>query len=302
MDDLVLQSKKSRRTKLAIFDFDWTIVKPKDGRKFPKDVHDWQYLRASVPEVIKKYAKDHQIVIMTDQSKPWKVDQIKAVLADLAIDYTAIIGVKPASQKPSTDLFNATFPRFDKTKALYVGDAAGRKDDWSDKDRVFAERLGVAFHVPEDMFPLDEAKPLPKAVAPAKKQEVVIMVGYPASGKSTIAKTILEESGYHRVDGDSLKTAKAMVKDAGKHVATQSIVFDSTAGTKEKRAEFVKFATEHKLPVRVFWVQTSIEESMERNKQRGAAGGNKVPDVVFYVFRKNFETPEAEEGFTVVKI
>jgi bifunctional polynucleotide phosphatase/kinase len=302
MDDLVLQSKKSRRTKLAIFDFDWTIVKPKDGRKFPKDVNDWQYLRASVPDVIKKYAKDHQIVIMTDQSKPWKVDQIKAVLADLAIDYTAIIGVKPASQKPSTNLFNTTFPKFDNTKALYVGDAAGRKDDWSDKDRVFAERLGVAFHVPEDMFPLDVAKPLPKAVAPAKKQEVVIMVGYPASGKSTIAKTILEESGYHRVDGDSLKTAKAMVKDAGKHVATKSIVFDSTAGTKEKRGEFVKFATEHKLPVRVFWVQTSIEESMERNKQRGAAGGNKVPDVVFYVFRKNFETPEAEEGFTVVKI
>ena len=197
----------------------------------------------------------------------------------------------------ANSLFNATFPKFD--KALYLDDAAGRKDDWSDKDRLFSERL--TFHVPEDMFPLVVAKPIPKAAAPSKKHEVVIMVGYPASGKSTIAK-ILEESGYHRVDGDSLKTAKAMVKDAGKHVATKSIVFDSTAGTKKKRSEFVKFATERELPIRVFWVQTSIDESMARNKQRGAEGGNKVPDVAFYVFRKNFEPPEEEEGFKLVKL
>jgi len=111
----------------------------------------------------------------------------------------------------ANSLFNATFPKFDNTETLYIGDAVGRKDDWSDKDRLVAERLGATFHVPEDMFPLVVAKPLPKAAAPSKKHEVVIMVGYPASGKSTIAK-ILEESGYHRVDGDSLKTAKAMVK------------------------------------------------------------------------------------------
>jgi len=64
----------------------------------------------------------------------------------------------------------------------------------------------------------------------------------------------------------------------------------------------VKFATELELPIRVFWVQTSIDESMARNKQRGAEGGNKVPDVAFYVFRKNFETPEEEEGFKLVKL
>jgi hypothetical protein len=41
---------------------------------------------------------------------------------------------------------------------------------------------------------------------------------------------------------------------------------------------------------------------MERNKQRASEGGNKVPDVVFYVYRKNFETPTEDEGFTLIKI
>jgi bifunctional polynucleotide phosphatase/kinase len=297
MDDTILRAKVSRRAKFAIYDFDWTLVKPRDGRRFPKDAADWQYIRESVPAVVRKYAKTHQTVIVTDQSKPWKIDQIKAVVADLGIDpITVVIGVK--TQKPETGLFETAFPNFKPEKAFYVGDAAGRHDDWSDKDKVFALRLGVTFHTPEDVFPLDPIPELPKAAAPAKKNEVVIMVGYPASGKTTIAKDL----GYHRVDGDALKTASAMIKDAEKHVSSESIVFDSTAGTAAKRAEFVKFAQKHDLPVRVFWVQTPIDVAMERNKQRAAAGGPKVPDVVFYVFRKKFESPSADEGFSIVKI
>lgn len=297
MNDTVLRSKVSRRSKFAIFDFDGTLVKPKEGRRFPKNAEDWMYLRNSVPEVVRKYAATHQIVIVTDQSKPWKIDMIRTVVADLAVEpITVVIGVK--TQKPETGLFLGTFPQFQAEKAFYVGDAAGRPGDWSDKDKVFANRLGVTFYNPEEMFPFDPVAPVPKAVAAVKKQEVVIMVGYPASGKSTLAQGL----GYHVVDGDKLKTASAMIKDAEKHIGTESVVFDSTAGTKAKRAEFVNFAQKHELPVRVFWVQTPIDVSMERNKQRAAAGGPKVPDIAFYVFRKKFETPTEDEGFSVVKI
>ena len=296
MEDTVIRLP-SRRQRLAIFDFDWTLVKPQAGRKFPTKVADWEWLRPSVPEVVRRFAKDHQIVIVTDQSKPWKLDQIKAVIAELGIvdHLTIVVGVK--TQKPDPALFLSAFPRYHKEKAFYVGDAAGRAGDWSDKDRKFAETIGVEFKTPEELFPLPQIEK-PKGLE-SKTKEVVIMVGYPASGKSTIAKDL---KGYHRVDGDSLKTAAAMVRDAKKHVADSSIVFDSTAGTKAKRAEFVKFATEAGLPVRVFWVQTSIEDSMERNRQRAAEGGPKVPDVVFYVYRKNFEEPTAAEGFKIVKL
>lgn len=296
MEDTVIRLP-SRRQRLAIFDFDWTLVKPQAGRKFPTKVADWEWLRPSVPEVVRRFAKDHQIVIVTDQSKPWKLDQIKAVIAELGVvdHLTIVVGVK--TQKPDPSLFLSAYPKFHKEKAFYVGDAAGRPGDWSDKDRKFAAAIDVEFKTPEELFPLPQIEK-PKGLE-SKTKEVVIMVGYPASGKSTIAKDL---KGYHRVDGDSLKTAAAMVRDAKKHVGDSSIVFDSTAGTKAKRAEFVKFATEVGLPVRVFWVQTSIEDSMERNRQRAAEGGPKVPDVVFYVYRKNFEEPAAAEGFKIVKL
>jgi len=297
MNDVVLQPKVSRRSKLAIFDFDWTIVKPKEGRKFPKDLEDWQYIRESVPSVLRKFAKDHQIVIVTDQSKLWKIDQIRKVITDLGIDITAIIGIK--TQKPDSTLFQSVFPKFMPEKGFYVGDAAGRPGDWSDKDLQFALNIGTKFYVPEEIFPLDTVPEPPHSAKAKKEKEVVIMVGYPASGKTTIANSL---EGYYRVDGDSLKSASAMVKDARKHVSEQSIVFDSTGLTKERRTEFVNFAKENGIPVRVFWVQTPIDVAMERNKQRAAAGGPKVPDIAFYVYRKRFEEPTEAEGFRLVKI
>ena len=295
--DTIIQTKPSRRTKYAIFDFDWTLVKPQEGRKFPKAVTDWQYLRSSVPEVLQKYGKTHHVVIVTDQSKPWKIDQIKAVLSTLNLEHlTVVIGVQ--TQKPNTSLFYKALPKFKPDNAFYVGDAAGRPGDWSDKDKVFAQNLHVTFYTPEELFPL------PKQVPVKVKPEggVIIMIGYPGSGKSTIAKQY-EKAGYTVISGDEYKTGPAMVVAASAASAAfasakakaKGIVFDSTAGTKEKRHMFVKFAQEHNMPVTAIWVQTSIDESMERNKQRLKP----VPAVAFYLYRKHFEEPHESEGFTL---
>jgi bifunctional polynucleotide phosphatase/kinase len=293
MEDLRLV-KHSKRSHLAIFDFDGTLVRPKESRPFPKDVEDWEFTRPSVPAIIHKLAKTYQFVIVTDQSKGWKVDQIHAVMKVLDIDPTIIVGVRKEHKKPSTILFDSVFPSFDASKAFYVGDAAGRKDDHSDCDKLFATAIGVKFYVPEQFFPLEPIhfKPIP----PVKELEVVIMVGYPGSGKSTLAKSL----GYYVVDGDKLRTTASRLKDAEKHL-DQSIVFDSTAASKKRRAEFIAFAAKHKRPVRIVWVPTSMERSMEQNKQRAVEGGPYVPKIAFYMVRKNFEEPTAEEA-PVVKV
>jgi bifunctional polynucleotide phosphatase/kinase len=121
-------------------------------------------------------------------------------------------------------------------------------------------------------------------------REVIVMVGFPGSGKTTLARSL---EGYCRIDGDLLKTAKAMIKEAEKQIQTQSVLFDCTGGTKKKRSEFIVFAKKHKLPVRAFWVQTTLEESLKRNQLREKP----VPPVALYVYKKHFEEPSLEEGF-----
>lgn len=125
-------------------------------------------------------------------------------------------------------------------------------------------------------------------------REVVIMVGYPGSGKTTIARA-LEEQGYFRADGDILKTPAAMIREATKHVQQKSIVFDSTAGTIDKRKLYIDFAKVHGLSSRIIWVTTTIEESMQRNATREKP----VPNIAYWVYRAKFQAPDVWEGAIV---
>lgn len=144
------------RKKIAMFDYDGTLVKPRDGRPFPKDIADWQWTHTSVPAVLQAtYDKGFMILICTQQSKPWKVDQIRAVLEPLKVPMTITIALDKADYKPALTIFHAVVPgdkEWDRTKSFMVGDALGRTGDWSDCDRGFAEALKVKYKSPEDVF------------------------------------------------------------------------------------------------------------------------------------------------------
>ena len=306
MQNIVYTYKKLRKARdtLAVFDIDWTLIKPKEGRKFPVDKEDWQWLRDSVPTVLKRYFRNgYQIVFLTDQSKAWKVDMIKDMISKLDIPVTCLIAMQKEDHKPNPRFFQSIFEHkiYDISKSLFVGDAAGREGDWSDKDKVIANKLGIPFYTPEEIFPLPKTKSK-KLDLTSPYKEVVIMIGYPGSGKSTIAKEYLESKGYVRIDGDIFKTPQKMIQEAEKYIANQSVIFDATNGTKEKRNYFIEFAKKHNLPVKCIWKTTDINSAMEQNRERQKKGGPKIPDVVFYVYRKNFQEPTPDECNLLLKI
>ena len=222
---ILSSTKRPRfRKKLAMFDFDWTLVKPESGHTLPLNREDWKWLYPGVLDVLKKlYRSGNAIVIFTNQTKEFKhgmIEDVIGVLEKNGILSTAVILNGP-DKKPSISGFNSYIDNvtvskqksvgdFDLKKSMYVGDAAGRPGDWSDVDKLFCDAVNVfaqgrdldanapSFRVPEevfltsDMLNKPDVSPLPKTADQLSEDldgrhinELVYTVGFPGSGKST---------------------------------------------------------------------------------------------------------------------
>ena len=43
------------KVKLALFDLDWTLIKPKSGKRRPESADDWQFLRKNTITKLKEF-------------------------------------------------------------------------------------------------------------------------------------------------------------------------------------------------------------------------------------------------------
>lgn len=128
------------------------------------------------------------------------------------------------------------------------------------------------------------------------EQEIVIMVGYPGSKKSTYASK--QGDKFVIISGDQLKTSKKMIAVARPILKSgKSVIFDATNPTKIKRAEYIDLAKELKLPARCVYMSTSMEESLYLNNQRPKE--KIVPKIVYNIYKKKFEMPDETEGCTI---
>jgi bifunctional polynucleotide phosphatase/kinase len=280
------------RPKVASFDYDHTLVVPKKGT-FSKSIDDWQWIRPNVPEIVKRfhYKDGFCVVIFTNQSKKIKVDQIKKVLSLLKIPIRVYIGVSTKYKKPSPNMWHLFEENSKKiTDKLFCGDALGRVGDWSDTDKIFAEKIGLPIKTPEEIFPFQEKEV--KDFVQSKSQEFILMVGFPGAGKTTYVKDKIPEA-YVKLHGDELKT-DAKKKKAIKTALTEghSVVLDATNANKEKRKIFIDIAKSVNVNVRVVHIATTFDESKARNEQRE----NKVPIIALYIFRKKFQEINLNEG------
>ena len=170
----------------------------------------------------------------------------------------------------------------------------GRKGDWSDVDKKFAENIGIKYYSPDELFATTNIKS--KNIAENKNQEIIVMVGYPGSGKTTISNTFNKDR-YVVISGDEYKTSKKMIKESERHIKNgKSIIYDATNATKDKRSEYIAVAKKYNIEARCINVKTDIVESMFRNNKRDKV----IPKITYYVFRKKYQEPNIDEGFKEV--
>lgn len=132
--------------------------------------------------------------------------------------------------------------------------------------------------------------------------EFIILVGFPASGKSTYMKTNL--GSYKLVSKDLMGSnkVKQQAQALEKHLAAgESVMLDNTNISIEERSQAIVIAKKHGARIKCVWFTTPFDTCMERNSKR--LGKAKVPAVAMYGMRKRFSEPSIAEGIDeIVKI
>ena len=201
MFTLTHKTPNMNNNKIAGFDFDNTLVTPKDGRPFPKDGNDWQLLYDCVYDKLEEYHNNgYTIVIVTYTTRKFKHDIIQSFLQNCKVPVFAIISNKTVEKKFDLKEFvNCT--EFD-SSSFYCGDAGGMEYDWSDMDIKFAERNNLIYYRPNEIFVKTTTTTTSYDAVTTK--DIVIMSGLPASGKSTFVKTFLKD--YYVIASDDYKS------------------------------------------------------------------------------------------------
>lgn len=294
------------KNKMIGIDYDWSLVNPKDGKTFPSDINDWEWFSSTVPEKLKQYYdNEYMLVVFTNQSKNWKCDQIKLVIESLNIPMFIVIARVKSEYKPNIILFDTLFKNnmINKSESFFIGDALGRKTDFSDSDKVFAENIGIQYFPPEKIFMINKYRQYDiSSIKLQNTPEIIIMMGFPGSGKTTIANKICNNKNYVHIKGDDYKSnTPKMLKAVLDHIQSKkSIVFDATNSSLKKRKLYVDFATKHNYSVQCIHVSTPMDVSYKRNLLR--EDEKKVPKIAFNVYKKYYDEPNEIEGFTLYTV
>lgn len=228
---------------------------------------------------------------------------------------------------------------------IYVGDAAGRKGDHSDVDIKFAINIGITFMTPEEFFQdskefqFDSLKKNLKGFDPRAYMEsdlekvhqnnqeslkeidkiaklgknVLIMIGSPASGKSSLAKLISERLPKSTLilsldlEKTKAKLKKKLINCVDKdNSECSNVIIDSTNGSKKSRQEWIEVIKKVNPDVNVFGIYLNVNKNVvmhfnELRKLRTVIDpeyhSKNIPDVAIHTFWKKFEEPTKEEGF-----
>jgi len=151
--------------------------------------------------------------------------------------------------------------------------------------------------------------------------DVVMIMGLPAAGKSTLAQSLVAD-GYYRLNRDEAGgSLRSLVPALGRAIetGTTQIVLDNTYASRQSRAQVIQAAAARGLSVRCMWVSTGIEDAQTNAVWRIVDRYGRLPsdddftrlkrsDTALFLpsaqfkYRRELEPPDVAEGFSHVEI
>jgi DNA 3'-phosphatase len=301
--------------KIAAFDLDGTLVK---SNRINTLYNEFVTMRLSE-------LKDYKIVIFTNQANgdPDKItERLKNIHKLLGyIPMYAYIALKyDNDRKPCTGMWDKCVGgmKVNLGESFFVGDAY--PGQFSDTDYKFALNVGIKFYRPNDYFGKKiELVPLCIPIHPINLvgtekvkvnkydgQELVILVGPPGSGKSTMCAKYFED--YTIVNQDVLITKNKVIKEVIKEIdAGKSVVLDRKNEYKSDRELFGNIAKNKNIHVRIVWIDMPKKLCEHICKYRDIVDNKHIPQVVinkYYSTKEGIglEEPTSNECDELVKM
>jgi predicted kinase len=129
---------------------------------------------------------------------------------------------------------------------------------------------------------------------------LVILIGLPASGKSTYFRQHFAATHVH-VSKDVLPRGarqETLIDAALK--AGKSVVVDNTNPSPDARAPLIALGRRHGARIVGYFFEIDVKTALVRNRQR--EGKARVPDVALFVTRKKLLPPSYDEGFDEIHV
>lgn len=123
---------------------------------------------------------------------------------------------------------------------------------------------------------------------------LIIMMGIPASGKSTFVARHLQD--FSRINLDNLRTRER--EDAMLHalfISEDDIVVDNTNVTPDEREKYFQLADKNGYMVVGLFMESILKDCMKRNSQR--EGDARIPDKGVEARAKDLIMPTESEPF-----
>jgi HAD superfamily hydrolase (TIGR01662 family) len=149
-----------------------------------------------------------------------------------------------------------------------------------------------------------------------KSNLIVLLMGYNASGKSTIAADYVAK-GFDRLNRDEMGgSLEGVAQELERRIKKGGNLFvlDNTYATIESRASVIKIGKAAGIPVTCVHLETSFEDAqlnaclrmvkkhgrlLTPEEMKKTNDPNMFPPVALFNYRKTFEKPTWQEGFAV---